>query len=246
MGLLSNLEEQMPENDVVNVASLWGRLEAMEGEKRFDGRSYPEGMSCFPFRLKGQGFFPGGDGFWRAESQLAQVSSGRVVAEGIMFLGNDFGTLKSYEKLRLKSFESPPTWKRVKARVERAGLPSHLTFFTNAVMGLRVDGTALDKRDLNRLPRFKAFCREFLVYQIETLRPKLVVVMGPNPRTTLDSLDVGKTIVSGKFPKMRIGSQVTTAYFSTHPYGDFNFSEVRKTSDASELREAWDQAQPRN
>jgi hypothetical protein len=162
---------------------------------------------------------------------------------GIMFLGNDFGTLKSYDKLHKKGFENPLTWKHVKQRVRRADLPSSLTFFTNAVMGLRDDGTALDRKDWDGLPRFKAYCREFLVYQIQTLLPRLIVVMGPAPRMTLDSLAVGTTVVPGRFPKMSVGSHTTTLYFSTHPYGDFNFDDERKNRDASELSEAWSQAQ---
>jgi hypothetical protein len=217
----------------------------MEDEKRFNGCAYPAGMSRFPFQLTGQGFFPGGDGLWRNEAQLAQASPGLVAMGGIMFLGNDFGTRKSYERLRKKGYENPLTWKHVKQRIGRAGLPSSCTFFTNAVMGLRGEGTALDKKDWDGVPQFKAFCREFLVYQIETLRPKLIVVMGQVPRVTLDSLAVGSTINSGRFPKMRVGSYVATVCFSTHPYGDFNFDEERKGRDGAELQEAWNQAQLR-
>jgi hypothetical protein len=66
----------------------------MEEEKRFNGKAYPEGMSVFPFRLAGQGFFPGGDGLWRDDTQLAASSPGLVSVGGIMFLGNDFGTCR--------------------------------------------------------------------------------------------------------------------------------------------------------
>jgi hypothetical protein len=235
--------KNMLEEKVVSVVSLWDRLLEMEEEKRFDGRAYPARMSCFPFRLNGQGFFPGGDGIWRDEGQLAQESTGLVAVDGVMFLGNDFGTRKSFERLRKKGFENPLTWKHVKRRVSRAGLPSSFTFFTNAVMGLRDEGAALDKTDWDRVPRFKNFCREFLVFQIEILQPRLIVVMGPTPRMTLDSLAIGTTIDSGSFSTVRVGSRVTTLYFTTHPYGDFNFNEDRKNRDASELREAWDRAQ---
>jgi hypothetical protein len=234
----------MSDDKIVSVFSLWDRLRTMEEEKRFDGRAYPAGMACFPFRLKGQGFFPGGDGLWRENAQIAQASAGQVSVDGIMFLGNDFGILKSYEKYRVSGFEDPTkTWKRVKERIVRAKLPKSLAFFTNAVMGLRDEGKALDKKDWDGEPRFRAFCREFLVYQIETTRPRLIVVMGPVPRATLDSLAVGTVVESGRFPRMRIGSQVTSVYFSSHPYGDFNFDEERKSRDGSELREAWDHAQ---
>lgn len=233
----------MSEEKVVSVVSLWERLQAMEKEKRFEGRAYPARMCCFPYRLTGQGFFPGGDGLWRDDSQLAQASPGLVAVGGIMFLGNDFGTRKSYERHRRKGFENPPTWKRVKQRVGRAELPLSLTFFTNAVMGLRDSGTALDKKDWEGEPRFRAFCREFLVHQVETLKPCLIMVMGPVPQSTLDSIAARTTIVPGRFPRMRVGGHTTTVFFSTHPYCDFNFDEERKRRDGSELREAWDWAQ---
>jgi hypothetical protein len=233
----------MSEDRVVGVASLWERLQEMEDERRFYGKAYPAGMSCFPFRLKGQGFFPGGDGLWRNEAQISEASPELVAVNGIMFLGNDFGTLKSYDRLRKKGFENPLTWKHVKQRVGRAGLPSSFAFFTNAVMGLRDEGTALDRKDWDELPIFKAFCREFLGFQIEMLRPRLIVVMGPTPQKTLDSLDPGKMVGSGRFPKMTVGNHESTVYFSTHPYGDFNFNEERKARDASELQDAWTHAQ---
>jgi len=42
----------------VSIEKLWTRLAEMENEKRFNGAAYPVGMARFPFRLKGQGFFP--------------------------------------------------------------------------------------------------------------------------------------------------------------------------------------------
>jgi hypothetical protein len=215
----------------------------MEEQNRFEGRAYPVGMSGFPFRLKGQGFFPGGDGLWRDEAQLAEESHRLAATGGIMFLGHDSGTCHSFDRLRESGFENSRTWEFIKERVDGAGLPSSLTFFTNAVMGLREEGTALDSTDWDDPPRFKAFCREFLVYQIQSLLPRLIVVMGLIPREALDSMAVGTTVVAGKFPKMCIGDHITTLCFTTHPHGDFNIGDEGKNRDASELREAWKQAQ---
>ena len=50
----------MNESEVVAVEVLWARLRDMENKRRFQGLAYPSGMSVFPFRLGGQGFFPGG------------------------------------------------------------------------------------------------------------------------------------------------------------------------------------------
>ncbi|HWG19430.1 MAG TPA: hypothetical protein VG225_02800 [Terracidiphilus sp.] len=229
----------MSKETSVSVATLWKRLQDMENEKRFNGQAYPEGMSYFPFRLTGQGFFPGGDGLWRDDADIARESPGVITINGIMFLGNDFGTCQSYERLRKKGFENPLTWKHVKCRVSRAGLPQSLTFFTNAVMGLRKEGSALEKKNWDEVPAFAKFCREFLIFQIETLRPRLIVVMGPIPKSTLDSLAVGSKVCSGRFPLMQFGSHKATIYYGSHPYGDFNFSEERKIRDGLELEDAW-------
>ncbi len=86
----------------LSVAELWHRLESMELEGRFAGDTYPVGMCAFPFHLTGQGFFPGGDGLWRADSDLALASSGLLPFGGLMFVGNDFGTLESYRRLQAK------------------------------------------------------------------------------------------------------------------------------------------------
>jgi len=116
----------------VDVSELWTRLGEMEREARFNGRSYPEGMCKFPFSLSGQGFFPGGDGLWRQDNDLAATTDGKVANGGILFLGNDFGTLKTYLRLKAKGFEKVPTWERIKTRVRAADIPDTKLFFTNA------------------------------------------------------------------------------------------------------------------
>jgi len=107
------------------------------------------------------------------------------------------------------------------------GLPGTRTFFTNAVMGLRsADGSkALDTRAWQAEPAFAAFCREFLLYQIEILQPRLLVVPGPNARSSLESAQVAAAV-----------------HYSSHPYGDFNFTEARKADDALALRHAWERS----
>jgi hypothetical protein len=210
------------------VSQLWQRLEAMEKELRFDRMPYPEGMCAFPFRLKGQGFFPGGDGLWRDKGDLAAKNDGVLPQGGVLFLGNDFGVLKSYEKLKQKGFENVLTWRNLKLRVESAGIPSPLTFFTNAIMGLRMEGTALTQRSWQTIPGFPEFCGEFLDFQLATLQPSLTVVMGPHARTAFDALanksNAGKVL------------------YTSHPYADFNLPPERRAADIAELKAAWEDA----
>jgi hypothetical protein len=123
-----------------NVSQLWDKIAELESETRFERNAYPKGMCPFPFRLRGQGFFPGGDGLWRDDSEVTAVRAGTLPENGVLFLGNDFGTLSSYESLRSRSYENPWTWRNVKRRVIEAGIPVDKTFFTNATLGLRTEG----------------------------------------------------------------------------------------------------------
>jgi hypothetical protein len=208
-----------------NVAQLWKRLEDMEDELRFDGKAYPEGMCSFPFRLQGQGFFPGGDGLWRSENALSVSSDGVLPVGGVVFLANDFGVLKSYEKLEAKGFENVPTWRHIKLRVEAAGIPPELAFFTNAIIGLRVDGKALSQRSWQLMPGFSGFCRDFLDFQLATLKPTLTVVMGDHARSAFEAL--GDKSAAGR------------VLYTTHPYADFGLSTQRRAAGIAELSNTW-------
>ena len=207
-----------------SVNELWDRLEVMERELRFDGLPYPKGMSKFPFRLVGQGFFPGGDGLWRQDSALSTVSDGSLPIGGVVFLGDDFGTLVSFNRLRRAGFENVPTWRHIKARVRHAGIPSEKSFFTNAIMGLREDVSAIGKMSWQSIPEFAQFCGEFLRFQLEILAPRLVVVMGPNARESFD--------VFAKGMPARV-------LYTTHPYADFGLGGDRLREEIEALAKAW-------
>jgi len=215
-----------PDTKQIYVSQLWQRLEEMERELRFDGKAYPGGMCPFPFRLKGQGFFPGGDGLWRDDSDLSAAKDGKLLQGGVVFLANDFGVLSSFQRLEERSFENVPTWRNIKHRAVGAGIPVASTFFTNAIMGLRVDGTALTPKSWQKMGRFSEFCGEFLDFQLDILKPRLTVIMGPQAKTAFDAL--GNSFRAGR------------VLYTTHPYGDFNFSQKRKESDIAELKAAWD------
>ena len=218
------------------VEQLWNRLAKMEAERRFADQPYPCGMCPFPFRLAGQGFFPGGDGLWRDDCDLATSSTGQLPNAGVMFLGNDFGTLTSYRKLQARGYENPPTWRHLKSRISLAEIPPGLCFCTNAIMGLRTTGTALRKQVWDEAPNFLKFCREFLIFQVETLQPKLLVVLGPVARTSVDAL-VGTAATQRD--QVAIGQHTMMVLYASHPYADFALSEEKKQQRSDELRKAW-------
>jgi hypothetical protein len=241
-----------------HVQALWGRIYKMEQERRFNGRSYPEGMAPFPFQLTGQGFFPGGDGLWRGESQLLTPSQCQMPVNGIMFLGNDFGNLQSFEKLLGKGYENPPTWRNLRSRLTRAGIPGELGFYTNALLGLRTVNKALDVMDWTSSPDFLRFCREFLDFQIETVRPRLVVVLGPKAKETvcsafptsiiptlarwkgrdLNMMSADDAVQQGEWNGLKL-----TILLTSQPYSDLSKSDALKAEDGRRLAQAWSIAQ---
>ena len=132
-------------------------LNAIEAEKRFNGKAYPEGLEPFPRTLVGQGFFPGGDGLWRDadQSSLREPSRYAFPYCGIMFLGNDFGTLESFQKLQLH--ENPPTWWRLRQRLELHKFPERLAFIRMPIWDFVV--TARLWRTLSNIPTLTLFAR---------------------------------------------------------------------------------------
>lgn len=214
-------------------------LARLEGQFRFQGRPYPEGMAPFPRALVGQGFFPGGDGLWRDDDpvSLREPSPYPFPEGGIMFLGNDFGTYKKFQQWT--SHESPPTWRHLRRRLRLAGIPGHYGFYTNAYLGLRTDRTALDA-PIEEV-RYREMCAEFLDIQLRCQLPRLVVALGPPPvkllRSVLGLPDGARGIVQHSVHEGRQIAVVTT----THPFCD-HYRErepLRLQEEGDILARAW-------
>jgi hypothetical protein len=165
---------------------LWEKISEVERESRFDGHPYPEGLTGFPGKLRGQGFFPGGDGLWREAA--ATTGHAPFPTGGVMILGNDFGCLDNpdprspgFVQCLAKGYEDPPTWK-IRATLRKATIPGDQCFFTNAYLGLRtsVKSTGLSPGSSNAL--FKSICRDFFIAQMSLQKPKLIVCLGHEPR----------------------------------------------------------------
>ncbi|HWR35374.1 MAG TPA: hypothetical protein VN622_05835 [Clostridia bacterium] len=241
-----------------HVNLLWERIRQMEGECPFNGKPYPEGMAPFPGKLTGQGFFPGGDGLWRDDTELTAPSKSPMPIGGIMFLGNDFGTLQSYETTLTRGYENPPTWRNLKQRLAKTDIPGNVGFYTNAILGLRTTNKALDSMNWNGHRAFAAFCREFLEFRIETMKPRLIVVLGPKPKDAvcadlpqpiipslakwtardLNAMSEDEAVQQGNWRGLRL-----TFMLTSHPYSDLGKTEAGKAEDARRLAKAWRVAQ---
>jgi hypothetical protein len=213
------------------------KLKSMENSKRFSGSSYPQEYAKFPSALVGQGFFPGGDGLWRDDGpeKMGEPSPYPFPKSGIMFLGNDFGSLAGFAKLKLH--ENPPTWRNLRRRLLAAKIPGEMGFFTNAYLGLRRDRDALAKSLVSS--EFDSFCKEFLEFQISTQAPRLIVVLGDRPSNLLRKVleypvkPVGETAIG---QMLDFAATVVTV---THPYSDINKDETAMNHEGFLLRRAW-------
>ena len=180
---------------------LWQRIKSLEDRRQFDGQAYPKQLVSFPGRLGGQGFFPGGDGLWRANP--ADTHRPLFPVRGIMIVGNDFGCLDNpdprspgFLQCLAKGFEDPPTWK-IKDTLLRAMLPAEHCFFTNAYLGLRTGTKTTGPSPGASNLAFKTMFREFFAYQISVQKPRLIVCLGHEPRRFVAPILFGKRHVWG-------------------------------------------------
>ncbi len=224
----------------MSVDYLRHHLNALEAEGRFGGRAYPEGLERFPRTLVGQGFFPGGDGLWRdvGPTTLRQPSPYAFPTGGIMFLGNDFGTLESFQRLNLH--ENPPTWRWLRQRLDHARIPGWLGFYTNAYLGLRTDRAAL-AHPVDH-PGYSAACAEYLALQIRTQMPKLIVVLGERPARLLGPLVGLKNFEIGAAKPGHFDATSILTLRVSHPYSDVGKSSVQRAEEGMLLAKAWGKA----
>lgn len=137
---------------------------------------YPEVVIPVQKQIQHTSFFPGGIGLWRTlGSDLPLFPVG-----GVMVLGQDFDSVKGYEKSLENAAENltMPTWKNLQSLLERVNIQPETCFFTNIYIGLR-QGT----KNTGRFPgaafvEFKARCSKFLLRQIAIQKPGLILTLG--------------------------------------------------------------------
>ena len=219
------------------IEQLRAKIRELEAKGRFNGRAYPEGIELFPKTLVGQGFFPGGDGLWREDEPSALRSPGRgeFPDRGIMFLGNDFGTLASFTRLKLH--ENPPTWRFIRKRLMASGISGQLGFFTNAYLGLRADRDALAEG--MQMLEYDQMCDELLAYQVNQQRPKLVVVLGDRPCRLVQSTYSIQQLPKGKVCSISLDSDHLRILAVSHPFSDLRKSPTEIQKEGTILRETW-------
>jgi len=133
---------------------------------------YPDNVAPVTDNVKRTAFFPGGLGVWN-NSQHDKIPK-------ILVLGQDFSTLKEYEKILSENSDdlSSPTWKNLINLFNQVGINLEDCFFSNAFMGLRKTESMTGKFPGYKDKNFVARNLNFLTFQIETIKPKVIITLG--------------------------------------------------------------------
>ena len=107
-----------------------------------------------------------------------------------MVLGHDFHSEEGYRAsvARKGESETQPTWRVLVSVLGRAGIPLERCFFTNYYMGLRVGKGTTGVFPGAKHPEFVHHCQSFLLDQVETQRPRLILTLGRYTPTGIAAL----------------------------------------------------------
>lgn len=149
-------------------------------------RPYPNEICEIPTPehgpVRGRSFFPGGSGLFDGEH-------GVLAKRPLMIVGNDYDKLLSYQSSATKGYEDMAgTWGGIVSLLTRAAVPISDCFFTNAVMGARIEksNTGQSKALQARNKAFAQRCSDFLRIQVSTIRPRAVVMLGKHQAVILE------------------------------------------------------------
>jgi hypothetical protein len=138
--------------------------------KKFN--KYPVSMSKIFGDIKGVAFFPGGKGIYYSES---------LSDKKIMVLGHNFDTEKNYLKYVDEGSEDVKknsTWRNILEFLPKCNISPMDCFFTNAFLGAKRDGKSVGKLSASSDKKFKEYCLNFFLREIEIQKPKLILVLG--------------------------------------------------------------------
>jgi uracil-DNA glycosylase len=135
----------------------------------------PRGANRFAARggLPGPAFFPEGLG-------VSKIETGPAPMPTIMAIGHNFGCQNYRDRIQPVGREdAEPTWRNLDRLLIKAGADPAYCFRTNWFIGLmpgnEQKGPFLKKQDLT----YEEACRALLLKQLATLRPSVVLLLGP-------------------------------------------------------------------
>lgn len=126
------------------------------------------------WQVDGLAFFPVGRGLWAAGNETLPKG-------GVLVLGQDFGDAEYTKTVVDKGGETPqasPTWRNLLKLLGDAKEPMGNCFFTNALMGLRVEKGMIGKAPGMKHDGFRQKCQEVFKEQLRLQQPRAVWVLG--------------------------------------------------------------------
>jgi len=139
---------------------------------------YPDGVIPVPEPIKGNAFFPGGNGLWQGQQNELEPNT---PTDGIMVLGHDFHSEEGYTRSLRNGSErlTDPTWRNILALFKATNIEPARCFFTNFYMGLRAKGQgATGKFPGRNDAAFVSRCNGFFLDQLSYQQPKVILVLG--------------------------------------------------------------------
>jgi uracil-DNA glycosylase len=135
--------------------------------------TYPDSLKKVCCEIKGIGFFPGARGLWQMEDHSLEGKS-------IMILGHDFGAEKDYQLSVKRGCENLQglTWKNLVEMLNQYDVNPEDCFFTNAIMGVRTNSSAIGESPAFDHPEFLKDCKNFFIEQIKSQKPTLIIALG--------------------------------------------------------------------
>ncbi len=133
---------------------------------------YPDKVKLVEKMLDITAFFPGGRGLWLEQDSTEFPS--------ILILGQDFSTVKAFEAMVAgnKADLDSPTWKNLIKLFDESDVDLKKCFFSNVFMGLRDTEKMTGKFPGARDKDFVNRNLTFLLFQIETIKPEIIIALG--------------------------------------------------------------------
>lgn len=137
---------------------------------------YPSSMQPIS-GIPGKAFFPGGRGLWNdGDSNPADKK--------YMVLGQDFDTVYAFDRALAageEDVQKNAAWRNLLAFLKECNITPEECFFTNAIMGARVEGNNSGRSPAFKDNAFIAACRAFFLLQLEAQKPEVILVLGKEP-----------------------------------------------------------------
>jgi uracil-DNA glycosylase len=143
---------------------------------------YPDLVAPVDLMLDITAFFPGGKGIWKEEES--------EVFPSILVLGQDFSTEKEYVRMQKNIVNDidGPTWRNLRKLFKEANVDLLDCFFSNVFMGLRKTDSMTGKFPGFKDKEFVSRNIKFLLFQIDTIKPKIIITLGKYSAELLASL----------------------------------------------------------